>query len=115
MSKIKSTYAKVKYVKMSSYKVRRVLNRIIGQSYVNALMIIKLMPYRACNIIWQVLYSAASNAYHNFHLDKSNLFISKAYVNQGLKLKRIQPRAKGRAYKILKPTCHITIFLKSIN
>ena len=73
------------------------------------------LAQKTCNIVWQVLYSAASNAYHNFNLDKSSLFISKAYANQGLKFKRIQPRAKGRAYKILKPTCHITIFVKSIN
>jgi large subunit ribosomal protein L22 len=115
MSKIQSAYAKVKYIRMSSHKVRRVLNKLIGQSYLNSLIMLKLMPYRACNIIWQILYSAASNASHNFQLDKSNLFIDKAYVNQGGTLKRIQPRAKGRAYKILKPTCHITIFVKSIN
>ena len=115
MSEIQFAYAKAKYIRMSSHKVRRVLNKLVGQSYLNALIILKLMPYRACNIIWQVLYSAASNASNNYNLNKSDLFIYKAYVDQGTKLKRIQPRAKGRAYQIFKPSCHITIFVKSIN
>ena len=114
MHKIKLPHATAKYIKMSPYKVRRVLKRICGCSYYKALMLLKLMPHRSCNPIWQVLYSAAANAENNFNLKKSDLMIVTAYANNGFTLKRIQPRAKGRAYKILKPTCHITIIVKSI-
>ena len=114
MLEIKLVQATAKYIRMSAYKVRRVLKQIKGRSYFDSLLLLKLMPYRSCTPIWQVLYSAVSNANHNFNLKKSDLFIFEAFANEGVKLKRIQPRAKGRAYKILKPTCHITIIVKSI-
>jgi len=78
-------------------------------------MMLEFMPYRACGPIWQVLHSAAANAQNNFGLDKKNLIVDIAYANEGPKLKRIRPRAQGRAYKILKPTCHITIVVKAVN
>ncbi len=112
METLKSTFAVVKYVKMSSYKIRRVLNQIRNKSYLESLMILRLMPYKSCIPIWQLLYSASANAENNLKLNKLDLFIDKAYVNEGYKLKRNQPRAKGVSYKILKPTCHITISLK---
>ena len=100
-----------KYVRMSSTKVRRVLNQIL--SYKDAIMILEFMPYRSCGPIWQVLHSAASNAQNNFGLNKQNLFIKTAFVNQGPTLKRFRTRAKGRGYQILKPTCHINIIVES--
>jgi large subunit ribosomal protein L22 len=115
MSEIQSTRAIAKYIRMSPHKVRRVLDQIRGRSYQEALMMLEFMPYRACGPIWQVLHSAAANAQNNFGLDKKNLVVDIAYANEGPKLKRIRPRAQGRAYKILKPTCHITIVVKAIN
>jgi large subunit ribosomal protein L22 len=115
MSEIQSTRAIAKYIRMSPHKVRRVLDQIRGRSYQEALMMLEFMPYRACGPIWQVLHSAAANAQNNFGLDKKNLVVNIAYANEGPKLKRIRPRAQGRAYKILKPTCHITIVVKAIN
>jgi large subunit ribosomal protein L22 len=102
-----------KYVRMSPTKVRRVLKQIQGLSYKNAIMILKFMPYRSCSTIWQVLHSAASNAENNLGLSKQNLFIKTAFVNQGPTLKRFRPRAKGRGYQILKPTCHISIIVEN--
>lgn len=114
MLETKSTQAVAKYIRMSPHKVRRVLDQIRGRSYQEALMMLEFMPYRSCSPIWQVLHSAAANAENNFNLEKKNLVITSAYANEGPKLKRIRPRAQGRAYKILKPTCHITIVLKSV-
>jgi large subunit ribosomal protein L22 len=102
-----------KYVRMSPTKVRRVLKQIQGLSYKDAIMILKFMPYRSCSTIWQVLHSAASNAQNNLGLSKQNLFIKTAFVNQGPTLKRFRPRAKGRGYQILKPTCHISIIVEN--
>jgi len=107
----KEVEAKAKYIRMSPKKVRRVLKYLQGRSYKEALMILKFLPYRCCNPIWKVLYSAGSNAQNNFGMDKESLYIKNAFVTQGKVLKRFRPRAQGRGYKILKPTCHITIKL----
>lgn len=115
MSNTKSVKAVAKYIRMSPHKVRRVLNQIRGCSYKEALLILEFLPYRAVDPIWEVLYSAASNAQNNYNLDKKKLFIHKVYADEGPKLKRIRARAKGRAYRILKPTCHITVIVKSNN
>ncbi|MGJ5674648.1 MAG: 50S ribosomal protein L22 [Nostochopsis sp.] len=98
-----------RYIRMSPYKVRRVLDQIRGRSYREALIILEFMPYRACEPVLKVLRSAAANAEHNEGLDRADLVITKAYADQGPVLKRFQPRAQGRAYQIRKPTCHITV------
>jgi large subunit ribosomal protein L22 len=109
------TKAVGRYIRISSRKVRRVLNQIRGKTYQQALMLLEFMPYRACGPIWQVIYSAAANAEHNFNLKKENLIISEAFANQGPTLKRFRPRAQGRGYRIKKPTCHISITVKKNN
>ncbi|XFA74110.1 50S ribosomal protein L22 [Thermosynechococcaceae cyanobacterium Okahandja] len=101
--------ASAKYVRMSPHKVRRVLDQLRGQTYREALIMLRFMPYRACEPITKVLRSAAANAQHNLGLDPATLVISQAYADQGPALKRFRPRAQGRAYQIRKPTCHITI------
>ncbi|AHB89183.1 MULTISPECIES: 50S ribosomal protein L22 [Thermosynechococcus] len=98
-----------KYVRMSPHKVRRVLDQLRGRTYRDALIMLRFMPYRACEPITKVLRSAAANATHNLGLDPATLVISQAYADQGPCLKRFRPRAQGRAYQIRKPTCHITI------
>ena len=115
MSNIQSVKAVAKYIRMSPHKVRRVLDQIRGRSYQEALMILEFLPYGAGGPVWQVVYSAAANAQNNYNLDKRKLFIDEVYADEGPKLKRIRPRAQGRAYKILKPTCHITIVMKTID
>lgn len=114
MANNQSVTAVAKYIRMSPHKVRRVLDQIRGRSYQEALMILEFLPYSASGPIWQVIHSTAANAKHNYDLDKKKLVIDKAFANEGPKLKRIRPRAQGRAYKILKPTCHITVIMKSI-
>lgn len=103
-----------KYIRISSNKVRRVLNQIRGRSYLEALMILQFMPYRACGPIWQVLNSAAANAENNIGLTKENLKVKTVFADQGPVLRRFRPRAQGRGYQIRKPTCHITIIVENI-
>ena len=103
------TKAIARYIRMSPFKVRRVLDQIRGRSYREALIILEFMPYRACDPVLKVLRSAVANAEHNVGLDPTTLVITKAYADMGPSLKRFRPRAQGRAYQIRKPTCHITV------
>ena len=100
-----------KYLRLSPYKVRRVLSQIKGKSYSEAMMLLTFMPYRPCTTIKKILQSAASNAIKNGKQNQEQLIINEAFANSGPKLKRFQPRAQGRAFKIHKPTCHITLKL----
>lgn len=98
-----------RYIRMSPFKVRRVLDQIRGRSYREALIILEFMPYRACTPVLKVLRSAVANAEHNNGLEPDSLVVSKAYADGGPGLKRYRPRAQGRAYQIRRPTCHITV------
>nr|YP_009926702.1 ribosomal protein L22 [Lophopyxis maingayi]QNK04993.1 ribosomal protein L22 [Lophopyxis maingayi] len=111
----KEVYTLGQHIRMSAHKARRVIDQIRGRSYEETLMVLELMPYRACYPIFKLVYSAAANASHNMGFNKANLVISKAEVNEGTSLKRIRPRARGRSYLIKRPTCHITIVLKDIS
>nr|YP_010311223.1 ribosomal protein L22 [Tetrastigma rafflesiae]UNA63363.1 ribosomal protein L22 [Tetrastigma rafflesiae] len=102
-------------ISMSAHKARRVLDQIRGRSYQETLMILELMPYRACYPIFKVIYSAAANAKHNMGLNEEYLVIIKATVDEGTTVKKLKPRARGRSYPIKRPTCHITIVLKDIS
>lgn len=115
MSTNQSVKARAKYIRMSPHKIRRVLDQLRGRSYQDALMILEFIPYDASGPIWQIVHSAAANAKHNYGLDKRKLMIETIFADEGPKLKRITPRAQGRAYKILKPTCHITVVLSEVN
>ena len=112
MTNSQSVKAVAKYIRMSPHKIRRVLDQIRGRSYQEVLMILEFLPYSASGPVWQVVHSAAANAAHNHGLDKKKLIIDKVFADEGPKLKRIRARAQGKACKILKPTCHITIFVK---
>ena len=115
MVKSKSVKAKAKDIRIPPHKIRRVIDQIRGRSYQEALMILEFLPYQASGPVWQVIHSAAANAKHNHGLNKKKLVISKIFADEGPKLKRIRPRAQGRAYKILKPTCHITVIMTEMN
>nr|AWI69971.1 ribosomal protein L22 [Macropharynx renteriae] len=113
--KIKEVYALGQHFSMSADKARRVIDQIRGRSYEETLMILELMPYRACYPIFKLVYSAAANASYNMSSNEANLVISKAEVNKGTTIKKFKPRARGRSYPIKKPTCHITIVMKDIS
>nr|YP_009474011.1 ribosomal protein L22 [Itoa orientalis]AVK40675.1 ribosomal protein L22 [Itoa orientalis]QGU84794.1 ribosomal protein L22 [Itoa orientalis] len=103
------------YIYMSADKARRIIDLIRGLSYKETLMILELMPYRACYPIFKLVYSAAANASHNMGLNEAYLFIIKAEVNEGATMKKWKPRARGRSYLIKRPTCHISIVLEDIS
>lgn len=105
----KEASATSKYIRLSTHKVRRILTQIRGQKYQDALIMLEFMPYRPCHRIKKILISAANNAINSYGCTKEKLIISEAFANDGPKLKRFQPRAQGRAFKIHKPTCHITL------
>uniref|UniRef100_UPI0030FE29B1 ribosomal protein L22 n=1 Tax=Dactylicapnos schneideri TaxID=3134978 RepID=UPI0030FE29B1 len=108
-------YALGQHICMSADKARRVIDQIRGRSYKETLMILALMPYRACYPILKLVYSAAANASHNMGLKETDLIISKAEVNKGTIRKKLKPRARGHSYPIKRTTCHITIVLRDIS
>ncbi|KAL6557823.1 hypothetical protein OROMI_018173 [Orobanche minor] len=108
-------YALCRHISLSADKARRVIDQIRGRSYEETLMILELMPYRACYQILKLVYSAASNAAYSMDSAEVNLVISKAEVNEGTITKKFKPRARGRSYVIKRTTCHITIVVKDIS
>lgn len=109
------TYALSKHIYMSAHKARRIINQIRGRSYEEIISILELLPYRTCNPIFKLVYSAAANASHNLNLKKETLVISKTEVNKGTTMKKSKAQARGRNSLIKRPTCHITIVLKDIS
>ena len=103
--------ASAKYVRISPFKVRVVLDIIRGKGLREAVAILENTPKSACEPIKKVLLSAAANAENNLGMTRDNLFVAKCYADQGPTLKRVMPRAQGRAFRILKRTSHITIVL----
>jgi large subunit ribosomal protein L22 len=101
--------ATLKHAKMSAQKVRLVADQIRGLSVDKALNILNFSTKRAAVLIKKVLESAIANAENNDGADIDELHVSTIYINQGVTLKRIKPRAKGRADRILKRACHITV------
>ncbi len=104
--------AHLKHVRISPRKVKIVLDLIRNQSVSKAMAILKYTPKAACEYLEKLLKSAIANAEHNYHMDKDNLYISECFVCPGPTLKRIRPRAQGRAFRVLKRTSHITLVLK---
>jgi large subunit ribosomal protein L22 len=102
-----------KYIRMSPNKIRRVLRQIQGKTYPEALTLLEFMPYASCAPIIKVLRSATANAKNNLGYDETTLTVKSAFADQGPTLKRVRPRAQGRAFQILKPTSHITIVMEN--
>ncbi|OOB78034.1 MAG: 50S ribosomal protein L22 [Epulopiscium sp. Nele67-Bin001] len=104
-------FAKAKYVRLSSSKAKIVLDQIKGKDITTALGILRYTPRYAADVIEKVLNSAIANAEHNDGLSTRDLYVEEAYATQGPTLKRIRPRAQGRAFRIDKQTSHITVIL----
>lgn len=101
--------AKLKGAKLSAQKARLVADQIRGQSIETALEILQFSGKKGAEIIKKVLESAIANAEHNDGADVDELKVSTIFVDEGMTMKRIKPRAKGRADRILKRSCHITV------
>ena len=106
--------AQATYIRISPRKVKIVLDLIRNKPVEEAMAIVKFTPKSACGPIGKLLKSAVANAENNFNMDKSNLYVAQAMVCPGPIMKRIRPRAQGRAYRIEKRSSHITLVLKEM-
>ena len=104
--------AKVSYARISSRKVKIVIDLIRNKSVGEALAILKFTPKAAAEIVEKLLKSAVANAENNHNMDVEKLYVAEIFANQGPTVKRVQPRAQGRAFRIRKRTSHITVVLK---
>ena len=100
-----------RYIRISPYKVRLVLDLIRGKSVNEAVAILDNVSNAGAEPIKKVVLSAAANAEHNLHMNKDDLFVAVCFADQGPTLKRMQPMGHGRGFRILKRTSHITVIL----
>ena len=104
--------AYLKYARISPRKVQIVLDLIRKQPVDKAMAILKNTPKAACEDLQKLLKSAMANAENNHNMDVSRLYVTQCFVCPGPILKRIRPRAQGRAFRVLKRTSHVTLVLK---
>ncbi|MFF3179610.1 50S ribosomal protein L22 [Rhodococcus pyridinivorans] len=109
-----SARAVARHVRVTPMKARRVVDIVRGKSVEEALAILKFAPQAAAEPVAKVIASAAANAQNNYDLDPSTLVVATAYVDEGATLKRFQPRAQGRAFRIRKRSSHITVIVESV-
>jgi len=108
------TRAVLRHYRMSAYKAREVLDLIRGRDADRAEEILNATPREAARVVGKVLASAVANARNNDQLDPDDLFVSACYADEGTTLKRWRPRARGRATRIRKRTCHITVIVSRL-
>ena len=101
-----------KYVRISPLKVGYICDEIRGKQVDEALSILKFTPKKGAKAIEKVLKSAVANAENNFNLDRDSLYVSEAYANEGPRMKRFRPKARGMAYPIIKRSSHIGVVVK---
>ncbi|MFG6665574.1 50S ribosomal protein L22 [Halomonas sp. HNIBRBA4712] len=101
--------AKLRGARLSAQKARLVADQVRGKPVAEAIDLLTFSPKKAAQLVKKVLQSAIANAEENNGMDIDELRVSTICVDEGMTLKRIKPRAKGRADRILKRTCHITV------
>ena len=106
--------ARARYVRMSPMKVRRVVDLVRGMPVGQAASVLRFAEQAAATPVAKLVASAVANAENNFDLDPTTLVISTITVDEGPTMKRFQPRAQGRAYRIRKRTSHITVEVTSV-
>ncbi len=115
MEQVTQAVAKLSYARISSRKVKTVIDLIRNKNVGEALAILKLTPKAASELVEKLLKSAIANAENNHGMDIEKLYVAEIFANQGPTLKRVRPRAQGRAFRIRKRTSHITVVLKEKN
>jgi large subunit ribosomal protein L22 len=110
-NELPGTRAVLRHCPMSGFKAREVLDLIRGVEYQHALDILHHCDRGAASVIEKLLRSAGANAEHNDVLDLEDLYVASCFADEGTTLKRWRPRARGRATRIRKRTCHVTIIL----
>ena len=106
--------ATAKFVRVTPMKARRVLDLVRGKNVDEALDILRFAPQSASEPVYKVLASAVANAENNLDLDRRTLVVQTAFADEGPTMKRFQPRAQGRAFRIRKRTSHITVVVESL-
>ena len=106
--------AVARHVRISPMKARRVVNLVRGLPAKEALTVLQFAPQAASEPVYKVLASAIANAENNERLDPDSLQVAEASVDEGPTMKRFRPRAQGRAFRIRKRTCHITIVVEAV-
>ncbi len=104
--------AVARHVRISPNKARRVVNLVRGLPAKEALTVLQFAPQAASEPVYKVLASAVANAEHTDNLKRADLYVSQAYVDEGMTMRRIRPRAKGSASRILKRSSHITVVVE---
>ncbi len=104
--------AYLRNVRIAPRKVQIVLDLIRGKDTDTAMAILRHTPKAACEHLEKLLKSAIANADHNFNMDINNLYVAECFVCPGPIMKRIRPRAQGRAFRVFKRTSHVTLVLK---
>ena len=104
--------AYLRYARIAPRKVQIVLDLIRNKPVDEAMAILKYTPEAACEPLQKLLKSAVANAENNNNMDRNNLFVAECFVTPGPTLKRIRPRAQGRAFSIKKRTSHMTLVLR---
>lgn len=104
-----------KFIRISPSKVRIVLDVIRGKNVDEALAILKNTPKAASEVLIKLVNSAVANAENNLNMSRNDLIVKECFADEGPTLKRIQPTAKGRAFRINKRTSHITVILDAAN
>ncbi|NLT31631.1 MAG: 50S ribosomal protein L22 [Propionibacterium sp.] len=105
-------YAIARHVRISPTKVRRVIDNIRGMDVTEALEILRFAPQAAAEPVAKVIASAAANAENTEGLRRDTLYVSQAFVDEGVTMRRIRPRAKGSASRIMKRASHITVVVE---
>ncbi|MGA2036185.1 MAG: 50S ribosomal protein L22 [Acidimicrobiales bacterium] len=113
-NELPGTRAVLRHHRMSAYKARQVLDLIRGHEVDRAEEILRSTPREAARVVAKVLGSAVSNARNNDLLDPEELYVSACFADEGTTLKRWRPRARGRATRIRKRTCHITVIVSRL-
>ncbi len=108
------TRAIARFIRISPQKARLVGDNVRGLPVEDAVNILNYTPKKAARLLKKVLNSALANAEQNYSLDLDNLYVKQVRVDAGPTLKRIQPRAMGRANRILKRTSHITVIVEEL-
>ena len=101
-----------RHIRIAPRKIRIVADLVRGKIIGEAFAILKFTPKVGADVVTKVLTSAIANAEHNFDMNVENLYVSEIFVDQGPTMKRIHPRSRGQAFKILKRSSHVTVVVK---
>jgi large subunit ribosomal protein L22 len=115
MDERKGYRARARFLRISPTKVRRIADQVRRKPYADAMALLEALPHKGARLLKKVIRSAAANAlYANKNLDEDVLYVRELLVDEGVRMKRVWPRARGRADRLQKRTCHISVVVDEI-